>query len=392
MIPVSCKKITLTLIILGMVVMPVIALPGRSSMPVPAPDSASVTVGPRGCDFPTVGQALAAVPAGSVLNLTGTVFTEAGIVLDKDVFIRGSANAGTIIQASGSLETSVDRVFLVSEGITVVLSDLTLRYGHPVGECPRSGGAIINYGTLWMERCILTDNAGQCAGGMENREGSVYAFDCMILRNEATSGVTEDDDFSMGSGGGIKNTRGTLYLENCTIAYNKARKRGGAIKNCCNAALVIRNCTVAGNVCASGSLHSKGGLFVDHCTFAFNRAPNSYAAGIFIESSAVIRNTIVAGNTMGDMLIELEDEDAVVQVENLWVGRDLTGVGTVSGDPLLGPLKDNGGFTWTCLLLPGSPAVDAATPFEDDLPFDQRGVSRPQGPAPDLGAVETGSR
>jgi hypothetical protein len=83
------------------------------------------------------------------------------------------------------------------------------------------------------------------------------------------------------------------------------------------------------------------------------------------------------------------------------------------GDPMLGPLEDNGGFGETLLPEPGSPVVDRIStdacdllPFEgflkegdqhleglvDDRPAlmakDQRDVDRPQGQACDIGAVE----
>lgn len=361
---------------------------GGTGMPVPLAGADTVTVGPGSCDFATIHEALSAVPAGSVLVLAGEVFTEGEIAVTKDVFIRGSARRETIIQAGASLLESTERVLRVAEGVTAVLSDLTLRYGHPTGECPRSGGGILNYGTLWMERCLVADNVAQCGGGMENQDGTVMAFDCMFLRNEAAGGYTEDNTASRGSGGGIKNTGGGLYLENCTLAYNKARKKGGAIKNTCDSRLFLRNCTVAHNESASGALHSKGELYIDHCTVAFNRAPNSYAAGLFLMSQAVIRNTIIAGNTLGDFLVELEDPDATVTLENIWLGKDPGRLGTVSGDPLLGPLQDNGGFTWTCLPLPGSPVIDAGSLPTDGPGLDQRGFPRPSGGAPDLGAVE----
>ncbi|MBN2050754.1 MAG: hypothetical protein JW760_09945 [Spirochaetales bacterium] len=382
------KRVLGFVVLLGLFGTSAAGLPGRSGMPVPPAGAVVVTVGPERCDFTTIREALGAVPPGSVLELAGGIFTEGNLLVAKDIFIRGSADQETVIQAKESLQVSTERVLWIAEGVTAVLSDLTLRHGRPSGECPRSGGGLINYGTLWMERCVISDNAGQCGGGIENREGFLYAFDCMILRNEAAGGVTEDNDMSMGSGGGIKNTRGELYLENCTLAHNKARKRGGAVKNCCQASLTMRNCTVAHNISASGALHSKGALYIDHCTFAFNRAPNSYAAGIFLASSAVVRNTIVAGNTLGDMLVELEHPDAEVRVENLWLGIDPAALATFSGDPRLGPLQDNGGYTWTCLLLPGSPAVDAGSPSDGSPPLDQRGFPRPAGKAPDLGAVE----
>jgi hypothetical protein len=57
--------------------------------------------------------------------------------------------------------------------------------------------------------------------------------------------------------------------------------------------------------------------------------------------------------------------------------------------PLLGPLQDNGGSTWTHALLPGSPAIDAG----DDsvlalLPTDQCGCPRMFGVHVDIGAYE----
>jgi hypothetical protein len=64
-------------------------------------------------------------------------------------------------------------------------------------------------------------------------------------------------------------------------------------------------------------------------------------------------------------------------------------------DPKLGPLADNGGPTRTHALLPGSPAIDrgntdvcSADPVGG---VDQRGVTRPQGAACDIGAYESQS-
>jgi len=56
-------------------------------------------------------------------------------------------------------------------------------------------------------------------------------------------------------------------------------------------------------------------------------------------------------------------------------------------DPLLGALSKNGGTTATHALLAGSPAIDAGT-SEGCPPTDQRGVSRPQGEACDMGSFE----
>jgi hypothetical protein len=64
----------------------------------------------------------------------------------------------------------------------------------------------------------------------------------------------------------------------------------------------------------------------------------------------------------------------------------------VDVDPLLGPLQDNGGPTFTMALGTGSPAIDAA---DDGVcassavkGVDQRGLPRPGGPHCDIGAFE----
>ena len=54
-------------------------------------------------------------------------------------------------------------------------------------------------------------------------------------------------------------------------------------------------------------------------------------------------------------------------------------------DAVVGPLTDNGGLTRTHALLAGSPAIDRGQSCPSD---DQRGVSRPQGGACDIGAYE----
>jgi hypothetical protein len=51
----------------------------------------------------------------------------------------------------------------------------------------------------------------------------------------------------------------------------------------------------------------------------------------------------------------------------------------VDGDPMLGPMKYNGGPTRTHALEAGSPAIDAGhNPWGERLPYDQRGKGHPR--------------
>jgi hypothetical protein len=66
---------------------------------------------------------------------------------------------------------------------------------------------------------------------------------------------------------------------------------------------------------------------------------------------------------------------------------ELDGAGDLHADPLLGPLQLNApGTTMTHAIGAGSPALDRYTAGCPGV--DQRGVSRPQGPACDAGAFE----
>lgn len=71
-----------------------------------------------------------------------------------------------------------------------------------------------------------------------------------------------------------------------------------------------------------------------------------------------------------------------------WIGT-MTAPDTITDDPLLGSLRDNGGPTQTHSLLAGSPALDHGNNAAA-LQFDQRGsgYARVAGPQADIGAFE----
>ena len=73
-------------------------------------------------------------------------------------------------------------------------------------------------------------------------------------------------------------------------------------------------------------------------------------------------------------------------------GGYLNGPGDqINTDPLLGPLQDNGGPTFTHALLPGSPAINAGDPnFVGPPDYDQRGpgFDRVRGGRIDVGSFE----
>ena len=108
--------------------------------------------------------------------------------------------------------------------------------------------------------------------------------------------------------------------------------------------------------------------------------------------SPVLHNTLVAGNFQGATGTTADDVsgrlDPGGDYNLIGDGTGMTGLSNgVHGnqvgnafdliDPLLGPLQDNGGPTFTMALLPGSPAIDAGNNAHA-TDWDQRGEGFPR--------------
>ncbi len=106
----------------------------------------------------------------------------------------------------------------------------------------------------------------------------------------------------------------------------------------------------------------------------------------------------VTGGTFVNTLLATNSPASSNRIAIIDLGHNLssdnsyafTNTGSLSNtDPMLAPMANNGGSTLTMALLPGSPAIDAADATAAPS-ADQRGITRPIGPAPDIGAFEYG--
>ncbi len=136
------------------------------------------------------------------------------------------------------------RVFLVSSGAKLALSNLTVEKGlAQLG----SGGGIYNSGTLTVSGSTLSANSASSGGGTAN-SGK------LVVRNSTLSGNTASN-----SGGGILNSGGaTLTISNSTLSDNSANS-GGGIDNEGTAALrnaIVANSTSDGD--CSGTITDGG--------------------------------------------------------------------------------------------------------------------------------------
>jgi hypothetical protein len=304
------------------------------------------------------------------------------------------------------------------------------------------GGGVSNSGTLTMTASTISgNNAGNGAsggtgsgggrggegGGIFSSNGSSMTLTNVTISSNTAGSTTETSAFG-GSGGAIYNATHTIVqLTNCTLSGNSSGDAtgpsgtagfaggvynngditilsstinnnlthgpGGGLHNRGSSTMVVNNSTVSGNSADwAGGVFSEGTLRLTNSTITNNSA--SVTSGIFtyIDGSAEVRNTIIAGNNDGPDL-----EGPFTTRGNNLIGRsdgtngftnglngDQVGTPATPLDPRLAPLANNGGTTQTHAPLADSAAVDAGNncilndtcspSLGSSLTSDQRGV------------------
>lgn len=327
--------------------------------------------------------------------------TAAGSASDEDagqgdldlkgtITARGAGVGKTVIDGGG-----LDRVFETDGSAKVSLSDMTITGGDSTAGGSQEidlGGGILNKGAITLTRVELVGNKADGGGGMFSIPGTLPVIrDSLITGNRAFEG----GGLRIDHGGAIVNT--TITDNNLVElppdgiqkkpvgvvvpAVDEISGYGGGIDHRGGADLTIVNSTITGNHALKGG----GGIGAGQ-----GYAPLSSDAPLGKE---MLRNTIVAGNTSKAGARNCRANQ--VKVVSLGHNIDTDGSCFLSAtgdqpnaDPRLGSLTDNGGPTRTRALLPGSPAIDAGD--DQGCPkADQRGTSRPQGAACDIGAFES---
>lgn len=356
--------------------------------------------------------------AGGGIAIFNSTVTLNDVTLEDNSGLRGSA------------------IHLMKGNLT--LTDCQVLSNHASGHATHSDGAIRNSeGVAVIENTDIIGNIVEANGGGISNENEMTILDSTISMNNAgkdgggiynigdltveESTISGNESFSLG--GGIHNT-GVVTVQNCTFESNTTGLDGGGI--CTYSTAMVTGSTFVDNASKRGAgLASVGGdTFLLNSTFSANTASdtggglfnmgakigetedggamranhitvayNSAATGGGIATSAgylQIKNSIVAYSPSGaDCYTAGADFSAVS--ENVDSDGSCAGF-TLSDDPLLGPLANNGGPTHTHALTSGSPAIDAApdctTIGGAPVPIDQRSFPRPVGAFCDLGAYE----
>jgi parallel beta-helix repeat protein/predicted outer membrane repeat protein len=291
------------------------------------------------------------------------------------------------------------------------------------------GGGIWSSGSATISTSTINDNTAGFGGGISN-SGTLTIAGSTVDNNAA---VGQQSSSYYGNGGGIENS-GALTIINTILSGNSAKQFGGAlygdgiITNCTisgNTAVIygggisgspaVTNCTISGNQGLSGGGGIHGSPTVTNSTISGNSAQFGNGGGIYGGGS--ISNSTISGNTANqggggivavttveitNTILKAGASDAnivnnggTVTTHGYNISNDngagfLTGAGDqINTDPMLGPLQNNGGPTFTHDLLAGSPALDAGNPsFTPPPSTDQRGYARIFNGRIDIGALE----
>lgn len=327
----------------------------------------------------TIQYALDQAGEGDVIVIAAGVYVE-NLNIARSVTLHGEDAATTIVDGSAQPKRVIAMGY--NPPIAVTIRNLSLRNGK--------GGVLGSSGSLWVESSRIYDN--DATGEFYDEGGGVFTFGPTTILNTAIysnvgqygGGVYARADITITasaiysnvaeqSGGGvgvsIYDGENRAHLFNTTISGNRAFSAAGVHIGSAGTELTLRHATIVYNQSATAS-NAPGGL--------------SVALGV----DARIANTILAANAGSSQC------NSGVNITSLGgnLGADHScGLTNAADqritDPLLAPLQDNGGPTWTHTLAAGSPALDAGVAAHC-LSTDQRGRPRPHGAACDSGAHE----
>ncbi len=328
--------------------------------------------------------------------------------------------------------TSTGGALCVDTGGTAAVNNSLFNGNHAAA----MGGAIRTYGSVTVSNSIFTANtAGVNGGGIDstatlNITGSTFNGNTAGVRGGAInnylgtmmiSGSSILDNISNGYGGGIANDAGTVTLQDNQISGNTAVSVGGGVRN--NGTMTSSGNTFVNNTTndSGGAFENVGTLTSTNDTLSTNDAAVNGGGVYWNGGTVTLLNVTLNANTAGTQggnIYAGSAYNANINLKNTIVGSgspnncsstvvsngyNLESTNTcglaaagdlINTDPMLGPLQDNGGATWTYALLSGSPAIDAGT--NSGCPAtDQRGVARPwdgngdKVAVCDIGAYET---
>lgn len=340
--------------------------------------------------------------------------------IEDNTVVSGAGSGTTIIDGGG-----LDSVFQAVGGLEVTITGMTIRNGST----QFSGGGINSGADLTLDDVTVAGNtAGIDGGGIAAGGGSLSVTNSTISGNTATrdgGGISSARDAVLSVanstidgnsgriGGGIMSRAALATLTRVTISNNTGADGGGGLHN--EATISLSDSTLSGNSGTNGGgIYSSGSLTAVNVTISDNSGTVT-GGGISNAGNASLTNVTLAQNnanfagslenlgtaTLKNVILDRGQNGANCSGASTSLGHNLSdddscagwmiGSGDINGSSaLLLPLQDNGGPTLTHAPGEGSPAIDGGD--DSGCPAtDQRGATRPQGSACDIGAFEVGA-
>jgi hypothetical protein len=409
-----------------------------SSLPPSPPLAATVVVG--NCNDSGAGSLREAVTnavSGDTIDLTQlgcsriSLTTGSLVTAADSLTVIGPGTAGLTLDGAYN---GGENLFFHLGGGTLDNEGMTLLNGHKYrSDAAARGGCIYSTGSVALNNAALIG----CVAHSEGADnvalgGGVYAFYNMVMVDSVISGGLASSDGAKSRGAGAY-VRGSLIAKYSTIADNEAHSVNYAHFSLGGGLFVykqalILNSTLSGNYAGHmGAMFAGRGdaypVEIDNSTITDNRAVAW--AGVFASADTKLQNSTIAFNHAiaatygGPAGVGLHVQESTLDMESSIIANNtnrygassnelvvyagtLLGTnnlvvssntalppGTLTADPRLGPLRDNGGLTRTRMPMNASPVIDAGNNVQGTA-ADQRGsgFARILGAAPDIGAVE----
>jgi CSLREA domain-containing protein len=324
--------------------------------------------------------------------------------------ITGMGAPTTTIQSGADAFNGIDRVIHVLSSSNLTIQNVQIRNGlASYGGTPHIDGGgiyVAENSLLNIDNCTIAYNWGANGGGITSAANTTVNINNSIISNNhshsAGGGLMSYGTVNIGNttfdrntgmfGGAVSAPNGNIT--NSTFSENSAVELigppgygavGGATVS--SGVLNISNSTISGNTAVNegGGIRNSGQMHISSCTITDNESPRG--GGILDFGGIVtVTNSVIAANAGGNCSGAIVSSDYNIDSDNTC---NLTRPNDQANmDPMLDPLADNGGPTWTHALSPGSLAINTGDCSGGTITVDQRSVTRPQGYACDIGAYE----
>jgi predicted outer membrane repeat protein len=273
------------------------------------PDSPALAASYNCNLYPNLQACINAASDGDVLDIDPGTYAANLTVHNKDITLRGSTQAATIIQASDSSQ----RVVTADSSKGLRLENLTITGGHPTADI--GGGVYAAGGTLQIVNCHITGNSAIYGGGifLDNAASSLEVSGSLIDLNSSANhgggifaaGGAELDNTQLASntaawhGGGLHVQNGATVLTGGTYTNNHATNGNGGAVN------VNNNLSITGSQFSGNTSGGQGGavtqwnapstVTINEATFSNNTAYNM-GGGAYVAGALTLTKTTFTAN------------------------------------------------------------------------------------------------